>query len=147
MPVRAYDTITFGGQVPCDCTAAPAALIPIVSGDASRLQQIASNLLVNAVKFSHEGKAIDIRLVADGRLCMSPARRSPPPCDGGRLPGPSPEAVNVAQLLTTIARVASEPGSRPPVPAVADTGSVTTRRGDGLTGRVDGTADRVEIVE
>jgi hypothetical protein len=55
--------------------------------------------------------------------------------------------VNVAQLLTTIARVASEPGSRPPVPAVADTESVTTRRGDGLTGRVDGTADRVEIVE
>ena len=40
--------------------------VPVVIGDANRMQQIASNLLVNAVKFTPEGKAITVTLTSAG---------------------------------------------------------------------------------
>jgi signal transduction histidine kinase len=43
-----------GLSIECRCDAEP----PIVSGDAGRLQQVAANLLMNAVKFSQDGGKI-----------------------------------------------------------------------------------------
>ncbi len=45
---------------------------PVVTGDPSRLQQIASNLLVNAVKFSQEGGTVEVTCRAvDGQAELS----------------------------------------------------------------------------
>ena len=46
--------------------------LPLVVGDAQRLQQVVWNVLTNAIKFSAEGSAVEVRSWADpGRVCLS----------------------------------------------------------------------------
>jgi signal transduction histidine kinase len=55
-------------QLDLELTTDFAADLPLVQGDVQRLTQVFDNLIGNAVKFSLQGGAVRVRLVADGRF-------------------------------------------------------------------------------
>lgn len=47
---------------------------PIIKGDSDRLRQVFSNLLTNAIKFSHEGREIDVEAYTDASAAVVSVR-------------------------------------------------------------------------